>query len=78
MALCLLGIIGLIFVVAGSIVSKVGDEPEHTFHAGQAWWEPPGAIHRVSRKASSSEPARLLAIYIASPEARDQDLIKPI
>ena len=66
------------FVVVGSIVSKVGDEPKRTFHAGEAWWEPPDAVHRVSRNASSSEPARLLAIYIAPSEARDKDLMQPI
>ena len=30
------------FVVSGTIVSKVGDGPEQTFHAGDAWWEPLG------------------------------------
>jgi len=66
------------FVVSGSVASKVGDEPERLVHAGEAWWEPPGAVHRVSRNASSSEPAKLLAIYIAPAEVRDQDLMKPI
>jgi quercetin dioxygenase-like cupin family protein len=42
------------FVISGTIVSKVGDGPEQTFHAGDAWWEPEGAIHRVSRNASST------------------------
>jgi quercetin dioxygenase-like cupin family protein len=66
------------FVVSGTITSKVDDEPEQTFHAGDAWWEPPGAIHRVSRNASSSEPARLLAIYVARRGASATDLMKPI
>jgi quercetin dioxygenase-like cupin family protein len=66
------------FVVSGSFASKVGEEPERTFNAGEAWWEPPGAVHRVSRNASSSGPAKLLAIYIAPPEARDKDLMQPI
>jgi quercetin dioxygenase-like cupin family protein len=57
------------FVVSGSVTSKVADESERTFHAGEAWWEPAGAVHRVSRNASSSKPARLFAIYIAPPEA---------
>jgi quercetin dioxygenase-like cupin family protein len=43
----------------------VGDGPEQTYRAGDAWWEPVGAIHRVSRNASATEPATLLAIYIA-------------
>jgi len=66
------------FVVSGTIASKVGDRPEQTFHAGDAWWEPPGAIHRVSRNASSTEPATLLAIYVAPRGATTTDLMKPI
>ena len=70
------GVMG--FVVSGSITSKVGDEPERVFHAGEAWWEPPGAVHRVSRNVSSSENARLLAIYIAPPNASESDLMKQL
>ncbi|MGO4714786.1 cupin domain-containing protein [Bradyrhizobium sp. 2TAF24] len=66
------------FVVAGSIVSRVGDGPERTYGRGEAWWEPPGAIHRVSRNASTSEPATLLAIYVAPADASPADLMKPI
>jgi len=66
------------FVVSGAIISKVGDGAEQTFHAGDAWWEPPGAIHRVSRNASSTEPATLLAIYVAPKSATADDLMKPI
>ena len=66
------------FVVSGTIVSKVGDGAEQTFHAGDAWWEPPGAIHRVSRNASSTEPATLLAIYVTPKGAIADDLMKPI
>ena len=66
------------FVVSGAIASKVGDGPERVFHAGDAWWEPPGAIHRVSRNASDMEAARLLAIYIAPKGATGADLMKPL
>jgi len=66
------------FVVSGTIASKVGDGPEQNFSAGSAWWEPPGAIHRVSRNPSSTEPATLLAIYIASTGATAADLMKPM
>ena len=65
------------FVTSGTVVSKVGDEPERTFSAGSAWWEPPGAIHRVSRNASVTEPATLLAIYIAPKGAAAADLMRP-
>jgi quercetin dioxygenase-like cupin family protein len=66
------------FVVSGVIASKVGDGPERVFHAGDAWWEPPGAIHRVSRNASNVEAARLLAIYIAPKGVTATDLMKPL
>jgi quercetin dioxygenase-like cupin family protein len=66
------------FVVSGSIASKVGDGPEQTFHAGEAWWEPPGSIHRVSRNASNAEPATLLAIYVAPKGATAAHLMKPL
>jgi quercetin dioxygenase-like cupin family protein len=66
------------FVVSGAIASKVGDGPERVFHAGDAWWEPPGAIHRVSRNASNVEVAKLLAIYIAPKGATGTDLMKPL
>jgi len=66
------------FVVAGTIISQLGEGPEETFHAGEAWWEPTGTIHRVSRNASATVPARLLAIYIAPPGATPDELMRPI
>src|SRR5262249_28791411 len=66
------------FVISGTIASKVGDGPEQTFLAGDAWWEPVGAIHRVSRNASSTQTATLLAIYVAPAGATAADLMKPI
>jgi quercetin dioxygenase-like cupin family protein len=66
------------FVVAGAVISQVNDGPEQTFRAGEAWWEPPGAIHRVSRNASSAEPAILLAIYVAPKGATVADLMQPV
>jgi len=66
------------FVVAGTIISQLGEGPEETFHAGEAWWEPSGTIHRVSRNASATSPASLLADYIAPPGATPEQLMKPI
>ena len=66
------------FVVSGTIASKVGDGAEQTFHAGEAWWEPVGAVHRVSRNASSTQAATLLAIYVAPAAAGPADLMKPM
>jgi quercetin dioxygenase-like cupin family protein len=66
------------YVVSGSIASRVNDGPEETYRAGGAWWEPLGAVHRVSRNASTTEPATLLAIFVAPKGASPVELTKPL
>jgi len=53
------------YVVDGAVRSKVNDEPERVYEAGQFWYEPPGASHAVSANASSTDPARILAVIVA-------------
>lgn len=48
------------------------------YRAGDAWWEPVGAAHRVSRNPSDTVAAMLLAIYIAPSGAGADDLMKPL
>jgi quercetin dioxygenase-like cupin family protein len=57
--------ITIAYVLEGEITSKVGDEPEKTFATGQMFLETPGQLHSVSRNASSTKPAKLLAILLA-------------
>jgi quercetin dioxygenase-like cupin family protein len=66
------------FVVSGAFVSRVNDGPEETYRAGDAWWEPLGAAHRVFRNASATEPATLLAIFVAPRGASGDELTKPL
>jgi quercetin dioxygenase-like cupin family protein len=53
------------YVLSGAIRSQVNDGPVQVFHAGQSWTEQPGSHHRVSENASTTEPAKLLAIFVA-------------
>ncbi len=53
------------YVLEGDITSKVGDEPEKTYTTGEMWMETPNALHSISRNASATRPARLLAILLA-------------
>jgi len=56
----------LAYVLQGSIVTKIsGQGPEKTYNVGQMFYEQPGATHEVSRNASQTEPARLLAMIFA-------------
>ena len=56
------------YVVSGRIVSQVAGQPERIYAAGESWHELPGAHHVVSRNASDSEPARLLAVFIVDTD----------
>lgn len=58
------------YVLSGEIVSAVDDEKPRIYRAGEGWHEAPGARHRVSRNASRTEPAKLLAIFILDPGER--------
>jgi quercetin dioxygenase-like cupin family protein len=62
-------------VLEGEIRSKVNDEPEHVYKAGESWTEMPGDHHKVSANASSTRPARLLAIFVVN--TTEQELVIP-
>jgi quercetin dioxygenase-like cupin family protein len=57
--------ITIAYVLEGEIRSKVGDGPEQTYAAGQMFLETPHQLHAVSRNASTTKPAKLLALLLA-------------
>jgi quercetin dioxygenase-like cupin family protein len=57
--------ITIAYVLEGEIRSKVGDQPEKTYSAGQMFIETPGELHAVSANASTTRPAKLLALLLA-------------
>jgi quercetin dioxygenase-like cupin family protein len=64
------------YVISGEIESQVNDGPKRIYHAGERFFEEPGAIHRISRNASRSKPAKLLAVFVANSD--DKILTTPI
>ncbi|SAL59703.1 cupin 2 domain-containing protein [Caballeronia cordobensis] len=60
------------YVVSGQVVSQVEGQPARTYKAGEAFYEDPGAHHLVSRNASQTEPAKLLAVFVV--ETKDTAL----
>jgi quercetin dioxygenase-like cupin family protein len=58
------------YVLSGEIVSAVDNEEPRIYRSGEGWYEAPGAHHRVSRNASKTAPAKLLAIFIMDPGER--------
>ena len=51
-------------VLEGTIRSKVNDGPVKEYKAGESFSEMPGDRHEVSRNASATEPAKLLAVFV--------------
>ncbi|ORC49513.1 cupin [Burkholderia sp. A27] len=61
------------YVLSGAIRSRIDNGEERVFHAGESWTEKPGAHHMVSENASDTEPAKLLAIFVA--DTKDKNLV---
>src|SRR6516165_4256743 len=62
-------------VLVGAIRSQVNDGPVTTYEAGQSFSELPGDRHSVSENASTTEPARLLAVFVV--DTKDTVLTTP-
>lgn len=64
------------YVVSGEIESQVNDGPRKVYKAGESFYETPGSTHAVSRNASKTKPAKLLAIFVV--DSSDKDLVLPV
>jgi quercetin dioxygenase-like cupin family protein len=58
------------YITKGEIRSQLGGGPVETFKVGQSFFEPPGSTHMVSANASSTEPAELIAVFVADEGAQ--------
>jgi quercetin dioxygenase-like cupin family protein len=58
------------YVTKGEIRSQLAGGPVETFKVGQSFFEPPGATHLVSANASNTEPAELIAVFVADEGAQ--------
>ncbi len=59
------------YVLSGAIRSEnSATGPAKVYKAGESFFEPPGSEHLISENASASEPASLLAVFVADDGAR--------
>jgi quercetin dioxygenase-like cupin family protein len=58
------------YITKGEIRSQLAGGPPETFKVGQSFFEPPGATHLVSANASNTEPAELIAVFVADEGAQ--------
>ena len=59
------------YVLSGAIRSEnSATGPVKVYQAGESFFEPPGSTHLISENASTTEPASLLAVFVADDGAR--------
>ena len=58
------------YITKGEIRSQLGGGLLETFKVGQSFFEPPGSTHLVSANASNTEPAELIAVFVADEGAQ--------
>jgi len=60
-----------VYVLSGAIRSEnSATGPAKVYRAGETFFEPPGSAHLVSENASATEPASLLAVFVADEGAQ--------
>lgn len=59
-----------VYVIEGAIESQVEGQPLQTYKQGEAFFEPAGAMHLVSRNASADKPAKFLAVFLTEKGAQ--------
>lgn len=64
------------YITKGEIRSQLGGGPVETFGVGQSFFEPPGSTHLVSANASTTEPAELIAVFVADEGAQLTTLLE--
>ena len=67
----------LVYVLSGEVRSEnSATGPAQVYKAGETFFEPAGSTHLVSENASATEPATILAVFVADDGAtlttRDQ------
>ena len=59
------------YVLSGEIESQVNDGPKRVFRVGESFYETPGSRHPVSRNASKTKPAKLLAVFVVDTDDKE-------
>jgi len=58
-----------VYVLSGVIRSQLEGQAAVVYHAGESFFEPPGIVHLLAENMSATEPARILAVFVADEGA---------
>jgi quercetin dioxygenase-like cupin family protein len=59
-----------VYVIDGSVIFALDDREPVVLTAGESFYEPPDALHAVSRNASQDRPASLIAFFVLGESER--------
>src|SRR6516225_2161657 len=55
------------YILEGSYEVKIDDGPTKILKPGEVFYEPPNALHAISRNASTTQPLKYLVIQVSDP-----------
>jgi quercetin dioxygenase-like cupin family protein len=61
------------YVVEGEVTSQLEGQPPITYSVGQSWYEAPRVPHLVSKNASTTKPAKLIAWLLVDEGGRAKE-----
>jgi quercetin dioxygenase-like cupin family protein len=65
------------FVIKGTVRSQLAGGLPGTFGPGTTWFEPPGMLHLFAENASATEPAQILATFVADDNCGPLSIPEP-
>jgi quercetin dioxygenase-like cupin family protein len=61
------------YVLEGEVISQLEGQPPITYSVGQSWYEAPRVPHLVSKNASATKPAKLIAWLLVEEGGRAKE-----
>jgi len=58
-----------LYVLEGAVRSQLNHGEVVLFTTGQSWVEPPGTIHSLTHNPSTTEKAKILAVFVAKEDS---------
>jgi quercetin dioxygenase-like cupin family protein len=53
-----------VYVLEGTVESQIEGQEAKIYKRGGVWYEPPGAVHAISRNVSKTDPAKILVFFV--------------
>ncbi|KAE8344099.1 hypothetical protein BDV24DRAFT_127378 [Aspergillus arachidicola] len=61
------------YVLKGSVLNKMNNDPMKVVEQGGSWYEAPGCHHRIGANASKTEPAAFFVNFVLDTETLERE-----